>query len=100
MLFLFLNGRSTAGIVADARKAFGEDIEILVVARDGDALAAPEGLSTTPVSRFEPIEGTSYTLVANGGTSAQLVPVLLRLERSTSQYRVVDLQRDGVIVLD
>jgi len=97
MLIVFL-GRSLDGILADARDVFS-DKEVLVVARNGDQLQPPVGLTTIEVSQFQPQFGVEYTVVSNGGTSAQLVPVLRELVRVGAPMKVFDLQRDGVVQL-
>ncbi len=89
-------GRSVEGILADAIAHFGGFGEIVVVSRDNDSFEPPEGLPAVEVSKFEPQTGARYTVVANGGTAAQLVPVLLRLVRAGVALKVYDLQRDGV----
>lgn len=94
MLIIFL-GRSVDGILADARDAFPSE-EILVVTRDGDQLQPPAGLATVSVSQFQPQAGVEYSVVANGGTSAQLVLVLKALVSAGAPMKVYDLQRDGV----
>lgn len=94
MMILFL-GRSTEGILADARMEFPGEQEVLVVKRDGDHLSAPAGIAAVEVSKFQP-ENAEYVVIANGGTSAQLVPVLKRLVEARVSLKVFDLQRDGV----
>ncbi len=96
MLILFL-GRSIDGILADARREFPEETGILVVSRENDTLPPPAGLDTIPVSRFQPELGTAYTVISNGGTSSQLVPVLKRLVEAGVPMQVFDLQRDGKV---
>jgi hypothetical protein len=98
------NGRSVAGILADARRAFPDVADVLVITRDNDDLPPPEGVPSCPVSDFRPAENPTYRpdpeveylVVANGGTTAQQAPVLLRLGRARSAVRVFDLQRDGI----
>src|SRR3989339_484513 len=97
-VLIVLNGRSIQGILSDARREFGE-MSSLVVCRNGDTLPVPDGLPSVAVNDFAPDQGTQYILVANGGTSAQLAPVLLRLERSGVIYRIVDLQKNGMVEL-
>lgn len=94
MLIIFL-GRSIDGILADAREEWPSE-QVLVVKRDGDQLQAPEGLQTVEVSGFQPEAGVEYVVVANGGTSAQLVPVLKSLVEAGVPMKVFNLQRDGV----
>ncbi len=99
MLILFL-GRSLEGILADARKHFPEETEVLVVTRDGDQLQPPEGLAHVTAGRFQPTDGAEYKVVANGGTASQLVPVLKKLAEAAEEgdvsLQVFDLQREGV----
>ena len=95
MLLTFL-GRSTEGILADAKEEFPSESEVLVVKRDGDQFQAPEGLLAVEVSKFQPEQGIEYVVIANGGTSAQLVPVIKKLVEARVSMRVYDLQRDGV----
>ncbi len=97
MLLIFL-GRSIEGILNDARKAFPSE-EILVITRDGDQLQPPVGLANVTVSKFQPQVGVEYSVVSNGGTSAQLVPVLRELVRAGALVKVFDLQRDGIVQL-
>lgn len=94
MLILFL-GNSIEGILADAQSEFPGE-QVLVVKRDGDRLQAPEGIATVEVSQFQTEGGVEYVVVANGGTSAQLVPVLKKLVEAGVPMQVFNLQRDGV----
>jgi hypothetical protein len=93
ILILFL-GRSIDGIVNDARREFpGEKVQ--VVRRDDDKLEAPAGLDVVAVSDFQPQAEVKYVVVANGGTSSQLVPALKALVEAGVSFEVYDLQRDG-----
>lgn len=94
MMILFL-GNSIEGILADAQSEWPSE-QVLVVKRDGDRLQAPEGVVTVEVSQFQPESGVEYVVVANGGTSAQLVPVLKKLVEAGVPMRAFNLQRDGV----
>lgn len=100
-ILVVFNGRSVAGILADARRVFPDVDEVIVVTRDNDDLPPPEGVPACPVSEFQPIQTfgahseIEYLVVANGGTTQQQAPVLLRIGRSKSNARVFDLQRDG-----
>lgn len=94
MLILFL-GRNTDGILSDARREFGNEENVIVVSRDGDQLLPPAGLEGVSVSEFQPVEGESYTLIANGGTSSQLLPVVKRLVKAGVSWVGWDLQREG-----
>lgn len=126
MTTVFFLGRSLEGILADAMSAFGEDLgQVVVVQRDNDNLPAPDGLRTVGVTQFvrsacaahellrdpgsskaaatlpevRPICDEAYRLVANGGTTAQLVKVLLHLVQMKVKLEVFDLQREGPVLL-
>ena len=94
MLITFL-GRSLEGILADARREFPNEQGVLVISRDGDQLQPPDGVEVVPVSKFAPVASESYTLIANGGTSSQLLPVVKRLVETGVMFTAWDLQRDG-----
>lgn len=94
MLILFL-GRSLDGILADARQDFPNE-PVLVVARDGDQLQPPEGMTAVEASKFQPEGGVEYIVIANGGTAVQLVSVLKSLVETKAPMKVFDLQRDGI----
>lgn len=93
MLILFL-GRSLDGILKDAQTHFPGQSH-LVISRDNDSLQVPEGSQSQTVSQFQPEADSCYTVIANGGTSSQLVPVLRKLVETKSDFEVYDLQRDG-----
>ena len=90
-------GRNTEGILNDAKNQFGLLGETVVIARDGDKLEAPSGLQKTGVSEFSPDQNTEYTLLANGGTSAQLLPIVKKLVEAKIKFRAFDLQRDETL---
>lgn len=116
---IFFRGRNTAAIVNDARLAgiVPDEATITIVARQDDALAEPGDVTDVPNWHA----GDDVRIVANGGTSAQLVPVIVCLaqaaeradaeadeylaERSarrpprTWRWSVFDVQRDGVTKL-
>lgn len=96
MIIAFL-GRNTEGILADARREFG-DQPVLVITRDGDQLQPPTGVEAITVSQFQPAEGVKYTLIANGGTTAQLLPVVKKLV-DAADFAAYDLQREGAVEL-
>jgi len=77
MILSFL-GRNTEGILADAHREFPSEQGVLVISRDGDQLQPPAGVEVVSVSAFVPVASESYTLIANGGTSSQLLPVVKR----------------------
>lgn len=108
-------GRNTAAIVQDAISAglVPTDHQLVVVCRLGDAMAEPGDISP---GQFQIGDG-EIVVVANGGTSAQLVPLVValaqcalgmdlrsddltqdRLQRGPARgfsWRVYDVQRDG-----
>ena len=102
------NGRSVEGILADALQAF-PGASPTVVVMDDDRIQPPEGVATATVSemaatlRGRGSDEDHLVLVANGGMSAQLVPILLALtggwEGFHGSYAVVNLQRDGMSLL-
>jgi len=122
ILVLFL-GRNTvradgSGVLSEAREMF-PGLETVVVAAHGDRLLddeqtvgclkaagvvmAPEwgaAIAERPFlledKDFQPVIGATYVVVANGGMSKQLVPVLLRIAAAGCALEVFDLQRDGV----
>lgn len=105
---VFFLGRNLDGILRDAETVLPEGGEVVVVTREGDTLSLPEGLEArraTPVEAIEVLQGlperSQVELVANGGTTAQLVPLLrtLFVGDCPGSYRVWDLQRDGATLL-
>jgi len=94
MILSFL-GRNTEGILADAHREFPSEQGVLVISRDGDQLQPPAGVEVVSVSAFVPVVSESYTLIANGGTSSQLLPVVKRLIEVGATFTAWDLQREG-----
>lgn len=108
MVKFFFLGRSLEGILHDAQSVLPEGGEIVVVTRDGDTLPMPEGLDARRLTVGEAVVFLSalpadevVELVANGGTSAQQVPLLHTLFGGAFKgcFRVWDLQRDGQVLL-
>lgn len=112
-IFVF-NGRSVVGILGDALQVFPAATPVVVMAKD-DRLPPPAGVATMTVEETvewlvsdettgADEENDHVVLVANGGMASQLVPVLLALTKGWSffhgTYAVVNLQRDGLTVLD
>jgi hypothetical protein len=95
MILSFL-GRNTESILSDARREFGNQ-PAMVVTRDGDQLQPPAGVETVSVSQFQPAMGMEYTLIANGGTAAQLLPVVKKLVDVAADFAAYDLQREGTV---
>lgn len=106
-LIVFL-GRNTvredgSGILSEAREAFPEH-NTIVVASNGDRLLEDETIKknlekaqayTIEVKNFKVEPDTTYIVIANGGMSKQLVPILMRLASKDANLQVHDLQRDG-----
>jgi hypothetical protein len=87
MLVLF-NGRSIGGILKDALREFPGEDHVITLTRDGDTLPTPAECVPVPVSEFRPDPGSfslrdgrtiRYIVIANGGTTAQLVMTIRRL---------------------
>jgi len=96
MLILFL-GRSVEGILADAKEEFPEEQEILVLTRKNDQLQPPAGLTAIPADEFRPDSETTYVVIANGGTTSQVLPTVKRLVEADTNFTAWDLQREGKI---
>ena len=94
MLILFL-GRSINGVLADARREFPEEEEVLILTRKDDQLASPSGLAAIAADDFMPAAGVAYVVIANGGTTSQMVPTLKKLVDSYADVSVWDVQRDA-----
>jgi len=105
---VLFNGRSAQGILKDALHKFPGEEHILVITRDGDTLPPPPECVPVPVSEFRPDPGSfslrdgqtiRYVVIANGGTTAQLVTAIRRLLERGCMFGVWDVQRDGVTEL-
>ena len=100
-------GRNTVDILEDAKR-FGildDDDRVIVVCRKNDQLAQTGDVLQVPYSLAGDV-----VLVANGGTTAQLVPAMLRLMAMSQSsgdcqgepyppdisLRIVEVQRDGI----
>ena len=93
MLILFL-GRSIDGILADARREFPEEREVIILMRKNDQLSPPSGLTAIPADEFVPAAETAYVVIANGGTTIQMIPTLKKLVVAKAKFTAWDLQRD------
>ncbi len=92
-------GRNTLGILSDAKKVFGQMHPILVITRDDEKLAVPEGLPTMPVAQFIVDPSLEYVVIANGGTAVQLLPAVKKLVENRVQFSAYDVQRDRTTLL-
>lgn len=108
---VLMRGRNTANIEADARAAgiIRNGDQVMVICRAGDALAQ-EG-DYTPQQEWLLQTKDEVIIIANGGTSAQIVPVIANIASSARQedgdataawesnrtwrWKAIDLQRDG-----
>lgn len=97
-------GRNTAAIAADANRYLSDINHTITICRDGDALKEEGDITVAEfIRRVEKIG--SMLVVANGGTTAQCVPVVAHLAAAAAKSQrnwsaqVVDLQRDAVSVL-
>lgn len=93
MLIIFLD-RSTEGVLADAMREFPEEKEVLILTRTDDQLTPPVGIVAIPADDFFPVAGIVYVVIANGGTTGQLVPTLKKLVVAQAEFTAWDLQRD------
>ena len=112
-MIVAFRGRRTAAILHDAHRAglYDDDDEIVVVCRRDDRLREPADVEAHDLDTWS--ECDDMVIIANGGTTAQLVPVLIATVREhalyhTSRYtqdlptwrlRVVDVQPDAVVSL-
>jgi len=96
MIVVVFLGRSIEGILADVRREFPGD-DVLVITRENDSLQPPAGVSSCSVGAFAPAEQEEYRVVANGGTTRQILPVLKKLVESHADFTAWDLQRDGKV---
>lgn len=89
----FFRGRNTTGIMEDARKAgvLTDNDQVVVICRYGDSLAEPGD----QIHLGMPIDNHLVVLVANGGTTEQQVPTVLRVARSGGPYQIIQIERDG-----
>lgn len=88
---IVFRGRNTENIVNDALEAgvVREDAEIVVVAREGDQLAQPGDVTPSTLSLLDSREDdhdVTIVVIANGGTSVQLVPILIRLAKESQRW--------------
>ena len=104
ILITFL-GRNEKSIRNDAIELFGEFDEYIVVARNSDRMLKERpdaieldealrkichlGISSLPDDEDDEY-GEEITVIVNGGTSAQLVPVLLKLTQTCVDYQYLD----------
>jgi len=95
-VILLFRGRNTDGIRADAvaRGLIDEERDqVVVVCRDDDRMAQPGDITVTQAARHH--TSGEVTLIANGGTTAQLVPLLLAAMENAQRVVVHDVQPDG-----
>jgi hypothetical protein len=96
MLVIFFRGRNPAGIIEDARNEgiLQDGDKVVIVCRENDNLAQPGDVTSVELPKVEPV-----TLVANGGTTAQVVPLIVNIVKNCSHAMIADLQRDGLKIL-
>jgi hypothetical protein len=109
---IFFRGRNTDAIIADATASgiVQAGDAVCIICRKDDKMAEAGDIESLP-----PLpESAHVVVVANGGTTAQLVPIIARLVAMTfslgscqgesypaavGKLRIVDVQPDGVMVL-
>lgn len=90
-------GRNTEKILADARREFPRKAEnILLITREQEALQPPEGIAAVSVDTFVPDATKEYLVVANGGSTDQLLPTIKKLVEVGVEFSAWNVQRDGV----
>ena len=94
-IILFL-GNNTEGILQDAQKEFGSGTKAVVICRENDRLQPPAGVESVTVGNFKPEKNKKYIIIANGGTSTQLLPAINKLLEAGIDFEAYDLQRDGI----
>jgi hypothetical protein len=106
MQIIFFLGRNTENIMRDAYP-FTKDWyrHVIVVTRDDEKLEAPpapewaDSYKVLPVGKFKAIVGERYLLIANGGTSTQLIPVFARCLNTYCVTQVLDVQPERTKVI-
>lgn len=94
---VFFRGNRTADIIHDATgHGLAVGREVVVVRRNSDHVLAAD--TDITVREFDAYDH-DVIVVANGGTTAQLVPVLAGVIRDASRFLVYDVQRDGIALL-
>lgn len=101
---IFFRGRNTDGIITDARAYGLANGNVVIVARDGDALAKPgDRFASDFVGDLAFSFGGDITIVANGGTTAQAAPIISRVAfeagRGRVSARVVEIPLDGRLIV-
>lgn len=98
-----LNGRSALGILADVRREFPDHTPRVVVLPN-DSIQPPEGVDVSTVEEtvkflndWDPQTEGEVVVVANGGVTKMLVPIVVELvkgwEGFRGAYKLVELQR-------
>lgn len=99
--------REDGGILYEAKQVFaGRDL-VVIAGNDDPLLQDPtirslliaSCVKPCEVRDFHAFEMADYVVVANGGTTSQLVPVLAKLFASQAPLEVYDLQRKSMTKL-
>lgn len=108
-IVILFRGRNTEGVFQDACKAglVPDGAEIITIAHENDALAQPSDVTVDKC--LWDIRTGNTVVIANGGTTAQLVPVIAFFARHEGSddawterewtWSAWDVQRDGVTQL-
>lgn len=94
MLGVFIRGRNTAGIIEGACRARQID-DYIIVCRENDRLREDGDILVKEAIDKAMNHAGGVVVVANGGTTAQVVP-LVGIAYRRPGVEVVDAQRDGV----
>lgn len=106
---VLFRGRNTDGVLQDAISSglVPKGARVVIVVRDNDALAQPGDMVVGDV--ICDLRNGDTRVIANGGTTAQLVPIIAFLaahagaddvdSKRTWRWSAWDIQRDGVTQL-
>jgi len=116
-ILILMNGRSVSGIYNDVVKQQQVSLlplfdKVIVITFSGDQLGFPQLPVAFDLVSVKNISGTirklgtadQITLIANGGTTRQLVPTLAAIvsgwKSFKGQYQILDLQQDHIMLLE
>ena len=94
---IFFRGRNTEAIKNDCFSKYlnKDNSEIVIICRDNDNLREQGDLT---VSEFlEKPDVFQEILVANGGTTAQQIPICCHLLTKKCKLKIIEVDRDGVV---
>jgi len=98
MNVIVFNGNSVEKIIADAKAlgVGGENPRFIIITRKDDRLAAPEEYRTARVDQITEFNGDDDIVIANGGTTAQQIPLVLWAAKNG--HSIIEITRDREII--